>query len=286
MEATGIYWMALYDQLERQGLEVVRVEPRSVKQVPGRKSDVLDCQWLQKLHTYGLLSGSFRPVEAIRRRRTLTRHRLELVQDGARCLQHVEKALVQMNLQLHLVVSDIQGDTGMRILQAIINGQRDPKELVKLRDPRCQKSTVAQMQAGLHGHYREELLLVVGPGHSQPEIRRPKETRSPRSELIATPAEQPPIESGHSRNSELPPITQMGADNKAGRQAGRLRYGLFPICEYRRHLRLRHSDFGLLSGFGLRSSDFRAAEHDLPSTGRTLEQPWGVAKPGKFGLES
>ena len=162
MEATGIYWMALYDQLERQGLEVVRVEPRSVKQVPGRKSDVLDCQWLQKLHTYGLLSGSFRPDEAIRRLRTLTRHRLELVQDGARCLQHVEKALVQMNLQLHLVVSDIQGDTGMRILQAIINGQRDPKELVKLRDPRCKKSTVAQMEAGLHGHYREELLFVVG----------------------------------------------------------------------------------------------------------------------------
>ena len=162
MEATGIYWMALYDKLERQGLEVVLVEPRSVKQVPGRKSDVLDCQWLQKLHTYGLLSGSFRPDEAIRRLRTLTRHRLELVQDGARCLQHVEKALVQMNLQLHLVVSDIQGDTGMRILQAIINGQRDPKELVKLRDPRCKKSTVAQMEAGLHGHYREELLFVVG----------------------------------------------------------------------------------------------------------------------------
>ena len=115
--------------------------------------------------------------------------------------------------------------------------------------------------------WRQQGCSKVGPSHSKPEIRRPK------SELIATPAEQPPIESGHSRNSELPPITQMGADNKAGRQAGRLRYGLFPICEYRRHLRLRNSDFGLLSGFGLRSSDFRAAEHDLPSTGRTLEPP-------------
>ena len=99
------------------------------------------------------------------------------------------------------------------------------------------------------------------------------EDRRPRSELIATPAEQPPIELGHARNSDLPPITQMGADNKAGRQAGRLRHGLFPICAYLRHLRLRNSDFGLLSGFGLRSSDFRAAEHDLPSTGRTLEPP-------------
>ena len=118
----------------------------------------------------------------------------------------------------------------------------------------------------------------VGPGHSKPETRRP------RSALIATPAELPPIELGQSRNSELPPITQMGADNKAGRQAGRLRHGLFPICEYRRHLRLRNSDFGLLSGFGLRSSDFRAAEHDLPSTGRSLEQPWPPPKLCQFRL--
>ena len=110
---------------------------------------------------------------------------------------------------------------------------------------------------------RAALQSVRAIPNPRPEDRRPK------SELIATPAEQPPIESGHSRNSELPPITQMGADNKAGR----LRHGLFPIGEYRRHLRLRNSDFGLLSGFGLRSSDFSAAEQDLPSTGRTIEQP-------------
>ena len=110
----------------------------------------------------------------------------------------------------------------------------------------------------------------------RPEDRRPKETRRPKAELIATPAEQQPIESGHSRNSEFPPITQMGADNKARRPAGRLRHCLFPIGEYRRHLRLRNSDFGLLLGFDLRSSDFRAAEHDLPSTGRTLEPPWAT----------
>ena len=134
-----------------------------------------------------------------------------------------------------------------------------------------------------HGHQQRNDLSPqgcsrVGLGHSKPETedRRPKETRRPKAELIATPAEQQPIESGHSRNSELPPITQMGADNKAGRPAGRLRHGLFPICEYRRHLRLRNSDFGLLLGFDLRSSDFRAAEHDLPSTGRTLEPPWAT----------
>ena len=105
----------------------------------------------------------------------------------------------------------------------------------------------------------------------RPADRRPKETRRPRSELIATPAKQPPIELGHSRNSELPLITPMAADNKAGRPAGRLRHGLFPICEYRRHLRLRNSDF-------------RAAEHDLPSTGRTLEQPWPPPKLCQFRL--
>ena len=123
------------------------------------------------------------------------------------------------------------------------------------------------------GQTRAALKSVRAIPNPRPEARRPKEIRRPRSELIATPAEQQPIELGHSRNSELPPITQMGADNKAGSQAGRLRHGLFPICEYLRQLRLRNSDFGLLSGFGLRSSDFRAAEHDLPSTGRTLEPP-------------
>lgn len=169
MEATGIYWMALYDKIEAAGIEVVLVEPRSVKQVPGRKSDVMDCQWLQKLHTYGLLSGSFRPDGVIRRLRTLTRHRLELVQQGASCVQHIEKALVQMNLQLGLVVSDIQGETGLRILQAILDGKRDPKELVKLRDPRCKKSVTVRRRrltvrgAGVAGWQSETTIISIEP---------------------------------------------------------------------------------------------------------------------------
>ena len=161
MEATGIYWMALYDKLETAGLEVVLVEPHSVKQVPGRKSDVLDCQWLQQLHTYGLLRASFRPDEPIRRLRTLTRQRLEIVQAAAACQQHMQHALVPMNLQLHLVVSDIIGETGLRIVEAILAGQHDPEALVKLRDPRCKKSTVAEMKAALTGHYTEEGLFVL-----------------------------------------------------------------------------------------------------------------------------
>jgi transposase len=161
MEATGIYWMALYDKLEAAGMEVVLVEPYSVKQVPGRKSDVLDCQWLQQLHTYGLLRGSFRPDEPFRRLRALSRQRLELVQAAASCQQHMQKALVPMNLQLHLVVSDMVGETGLRIIEAILEGERDPEALARLRDRRCKKSTVAQMTAALQGHYTEEGLFVL-----------------------------------------------------------------------------------------------------------------------------
>jgi transposase len=161
MEATGIYWMTLFDKLEAAGIEVVLVDPHSVKALPGRKSDVLDCQWLQQLHTYGLLRGAFRPDEPTRRLRTLTRQRAELVQGAASQLNQMEKALVQMNVQLGLVVSDIDGETGLRIIEAILAGQRDPEELVKLRDPRVKKSSVAEMKAALNGHYTEELLFVL-----------------------------------------------------------------------------------------------------------------------------
>jgi hypothetical protein len=121
----------------------------------------MDCQWLQKLHTYGLLSRSFRPDAVVRRLRTLMRHRVTLVESGADHLRRVEKALVQMNLQLGLVVSDIHGETGLRILDAILGGERNPKKLVKLRDPRCRKSTVAEMEAALTGHYTDELLFLA-----------------------------------------------------------------------------------------------------------------------------
>ena len=161
MEATGNYWMVVYDKLEAAGMKVVLVEPGAVKSVDGRKSDVLDCQWLQKLHTYGLLSRSFRPEAALRRLRTLVRHRGTLVQTSGDELRRLQKALVEMNLRLDVVVSDVNGVTGMSILEAILEGERDPKQLVKLRDPRCRRSTVEEMEAALSGHYTEELLFVV-----------------------------------------------------------------------------------------------------------------------------
>ena len=161
MEATGIYWITLYDKIEAAGMTVVLVDPHHVKAMPGRKSDVLDCQWLQQLHTYGLLRGAFRPDGATRRLRTLTRQRGELVATSASHQEQMQKALIEMNVQLHQVVSDIDGETGLRIIQAIVGGERDPKELVKLRDPRIRKSTVAEMEAALKGHYREELVFVL-----------------------------------------------------------------------------------------------------------------------------
>jgi len=161
MEATGIYWMSVFDKIEAAGIEVILVDPHSVRHVPGRKSDVMDCQWLQQLHTYGLLRGAFRPEASVRRLRVLCRHRADLVCEGGSHLQQSQKALVQMNVQLGLVVSDINGETGLRIINAILKGERDPKALVKLRDPRVKKSTVAQMEAALTGNYSEENLFVL-----------------------------------------------------------------------------------------------------------------------------
>jgi transposase len=161
MESTGVYWIPLYQKLERAGLEVVLVNARHLKRVPGRKTDILDCQWLQQMHSYGLLSGSFRPADDICVLRTYLRHRGNLVAGCGQQVQHMQRALDQMNIHLHHVVSDLDGDTGLAILDAILGGERDPKELVKLRHARCSKSTVAEMEAALKGDWREEHLFVL-----------------------------------------------------------------------------------------------------------------------------
>jgi transposase len=150
MESTGVYWIPVYELLEAQGFEGLLVDARRVKNVPGGKSDVLDCQWLQQLHTYGLLAGAFRPPEAICALRAYARQRENLVRYAASPIQHIPKALQQMNLLLHHVVSDVTGVTGMRILQAILAGERDPKGLAQFRDRRCSQSpeTKAQVTGG------------------------------------------------------------------------------------------------------------------------------------------
>src|SRR6202795_4123864 len=160
MESTGIYWIALYQKLEEAGFEVLLVDARQAKHVPGRKSDVQDCQWLQQLHTYGLLRAAFRPEDSVCRLRTLQRHRKNLVEYTAMWIQHIQKALNEMNLHLHHVLSDISGYSGLAILDAILAGERDPRKLASLAHHRVQKSQ-AQIEAALTGDYRSELLFVL-----------------------------------------------------------------------------------------------------------------------------
>ena len=160
MESTGIYWIPAYEILEEYGLEVLLVNARHVKNVSGRKSDVLDCQWLQQLHTYGLLQGAFRPPEQITSLRAYMRQRETLKRYAGSHIQHMQKALRQMNLLLDNVVSDISGKTGMTIIRAILSGERDPDKLAVYRDGRCKKSK-EEISQSLHGHYRDEYLFAL-----------------------------------------------------------------------------------------------------------------------------
>jgi transposase len=160
MESTGVYWIPLYELLEQRGFEVKLVDARQVKNVSGRKSDVLDCQWLQQLHTYGLLAGAFRPPDEICVLRSYLRQKEMLTQASSQHIQHMQKALQQMNLLLHNVVSDITGVTGMTIIKAILAGERSPQALARHRQATCRNSeaTIAQ---SLVGNYREEHLFAL-----------------------------------------------------------------------------------------------------------------------------
>jgi transposase len=160
MESTGVYWIPVFEILEARGLEVILVNARDVKNVPGRKSDVNDAQWIQQLHQYGLLRGSFRPRDGLVRLRAFLRHRERLIDYGASHIQHMQKALMQMNVQLHHVVSDITGVTGMRIIRAILGGERDPSVLAEYRDVRCKASQDTIRQA-LTGNYRPEHVFAL-----------------------------------------------------------------------------------------------------------------------------
>ncbi len=160
MESTGVYWIPLYQLLERRGFAVCLVNARHVKNVPGRKTDVQDCQWLQYLHSVGLLRASFRPPETVCAIRSLLRHRDNLVRLAAVHTQHLQKALNQMNLQLHHVISDITGVTGLALLEAILAGERDPAVLAGHRDRRI-KASPETIAKALVGDYRPEHLFVL-----------------------------------------------------------------------------------------------------------------------------
>ena len=160
MESTGVYWIPLFGVLEERGFEVMLVDPRRIKNVSGRKTDVLDCQWLQQLHTYGLLSGAFRPEADVRRLRSYLRQRAMLVEYASHHIQHMQKALTQMNVKLQHVISNITGKTGMDIIEAIVKGERDPRRLARFRRPGV-KANEATIVKSLQGHWREEHIFEL-----------------------------------------------------------------------------------------------------------------------------
>jgi transposase len=161
MESTGIYWVPLFELLERRGFQVSLIDPRQTKHVPGRpKSDVLDCQWIQRLHSCGLLSASFRPNDEMVELRGYMRQRLMLLEYGSCHIQHMQKALELMNVKLPEVVKDITGVTGMAIIKAILRGERDPLKLAARRNSRC-KRTEAEIARALYGNWRAEHLFAL-----------------------------------------------------------------------------------------------------------------------------
>ena len=160
MQSTGVYWIALYDLLEARGFKLCLANARHTKNLPGRKSDVQESQWLLKLHTYGLLRNSFRPPDEIRALRSLWRLRDRHVKEAARAVQHMQKSMVTMNVQLSNAISDISGVTGQAIIRAILAGERNPETLAKLRDWRI-KATPEEVARSLEGNWREDMLFEL-----------------------------------------------------------------------------------------------------------------------------
>ena len=160
MESTSVYWIPVYEVLERAGFEVLLVPPRMTKQIAGRKSDVLDCQWIWQLLSYGLLRGAFRPGDAVCPLRSYVRQMKRLTEDRSRCVQHMQKALTEMNVRLDSVLTDITGQTGMKILRAIVDGERDPHRLASFRH-RQVKASEDRIAASMEGTWREEHLFAL-----------------------------------------------------------------------------------------------------------------------------
>ena len=160
MESTGVYWIPIYEILEERGFEVYLVNARHLSNVTGKKTDVLDCQWIQQLHTYGLLQASFRPEEDMVALRAYIRHRDNLIRDRASHIQRMQKALSLMNIQLNNVIRDITGETGLKIIRDIVAGQHDPVKLAQHRHPRCHSSE-DEIAKALQGNYRPEHLFAL-----------------------------------------------------------------------------------------------------------------------------
>lgn len=160
MESTGSYWIPVFEMLEQEGFKVNLVDAHHVKNIRGRKSDVIDCQWLQQLHAHGLLSAAFRPEDKMVELRSYVRQRSILIEAAAVHVNRMQKSFIQMNIHLHNAISDITGVTGMSIVRAILSGERNPTILAKMRDPRC-KQPPEVIESSLQGNYREEHLFTL-----------------------------------------------------------------------------------------------------------------------------
>jgi transposase len=160
MESTGVYWMPVFQILEENGFEVLLVNARHIKNVPGRKTDIVDSRWIQQLHTYGLLTGSYQPESIIRRLRTYMRHKDTLIKSRSTHVQRMQKCLIQMNIQLHKVISDITGQTGMKIIRAILDGVRDSEQLAQMKNKHI-KNSFEVIKKSLEGNYQDDLLFCL-----------------------------------------------------------------------------------------------------------------------------
>ena len=226
MESTGVYWVPLYEVLEERGFKVKLVDARKVKNVSGRKSDVLDCQWLQQLESYGLLQAAYRPAEEIVVLRSYVRQREMLVKSAATHIQHMQKALQQMNLRLDNVVSDLTGQTGQQIIKAILAGERDVQKLSALRNYRCH-ATEGEIAASLLGNYRQDHLFALKQAVELFETYQQKiaeceaELETYLASLPHVTEEEPPA--GHSKPSTLSFNVQSHAYKLLGTDLFRIR---------------------------------------------------------------
>lgn len=238
MEATGVYWIPVFQILETQGFEVKLVNARHVKTVPGRKSDVLDCQWLRQLHSYGLLSGSFRPDDQICVLRSYIRQRDTLIKSASTHIQRMQKALTQMNVQLHRVISDISGTTGMAILRAIVAGERDLHKLAALKDFRIHASP-DDIAAALKGDYRGELVFVL-----QQELQL--------YDVFQTQIAACDVQIEQCLNQFADQVDLATAPLPPAKRRGKKQPGNAPTFDLRTHLyRISGVDFTQVDGFGV-----------------------------------
>lgn len=174
MEATGIYWLCPYEVLEKAGLQVVVVNGKYVKNLPGRKTDMSDCQWQATLHAHGLLKPGFVPPEHIRRLQDYLRLRSDHIVMAGSHEQHMQKALERMNLKIHDVISDLTGMSGLKMVQAIVKGERNPVALLALCDPQIQKNKAGQLRAALEGTWKDEHLFALRQAHELWEFYQKK----------------------------------------------------------------------------------------------------------------